>query len=81
MAFQCCFAAMAFALEAAALFESLGLITNRAKSVLEPTTRLKVLGFIVDTMALTFSVPIKRIVLAESLLRELLANLPADFLE
>ena len=38
------------------------------------TTRLKVLGFIVDTMAFTFSVPIKRIVAAESLLRELLAS-------
>ena len=74
MAFQCRSEAVAFALEAAALFESLGLIINRTKSVLEPTTRLKVLGFVVDTVAFTFSVPVKRIVAAESLLNELLES-------
>lgn len=65
--------ATAFAKELVALFGRLGLVINAAKSVLVPTHRLKILGFWVDTAAMSFSVPAKRLLAAEQSGRELLA--------
>ena len=60
-----------------ALFRRLGLIVNEAKSVLEPTQMLRVLGMDVDTRTHTFSVPEKRVAAMEACGAALLA-LEAD---
>lgn len=50
-----------------------GFVVNFDKSVLEPCTSLKVLGFQVDTVSMTFSIPAPRLSKMRRVLQELLS--------
>ena len=57
------------------LFESLGFVINREKSVCEPRTKIEFLGLIIDSVTMTISLPDRRRGIIVQTCRSIVANL------